>query len=67
MTVTTSNLLRAAGISAAVAGAIYIGVQINHPPMDVSSVTSTEWAVRNIAKVVMAALALAGITWLAPG
>jgi hypothetical protein len=62
MTVTTSNLLRAAGVAAAVAGAIFIGVQINHPAMDVSSVTSTEWAVRNVAKVVMAALALAGIT-----
>jgi hypothetical protein len=61
MTVTTTGLTRAAGISAAVAGAIFIAVQINHPPMDVSSVTSTEWAVRNTAKVVMAALALAGI------
>jgi hypothetical protein len=62
MTVTTTGLTRAAGISAAVAGAIFIGVQINHPPMVVSSVDTTEWALRNTAKVVMAALALAGIT-----
>ena len=62
MTVTTTSLNRAAGIAAAVAGAIFIGVQINHPPMLVSSVETTEWALRNTAKVVMAALALAGIT-----
>jgi hypothetical protein len=62
MTVTTTGLTRAAGISAAVAGAIFIGVQINHPSMVVSSVDTTEWALRNTAKVVMAALALAGIT-----
>jgi len=62
MTVTTTSLTRAAGISAAVAGAIFIGVQINHPPMVVSSVDTTEWALRNTAKVVMAALALAGIS-----
>ena len=62
MSVTISNLTKAAGAAAAVAGAIFIGVQINHPPMDVSSVDTTEWALRNTAKVVMAALALAGIT-----
>ena len=62
MTVTPTSLIRAAGISAAVAGALFIAVQINHPPMDVSSVTTTEWVVRQTAKTVMAAAALAGIT-----
>ncbi len=62
MTVTTTSLTRAAGISAVVAGLLFIGVQINHPPMDVSSVTTTEWVVRQTAKTVMAAAALAGIT-----
>jgi hypothetical protein len=62
MTVTPTGLTRAAGISAAVAGLIFIAVQINHPPMDVSSVTTTEWVVRQTAKTVMAAAALAGIT-----
>ena len=62
MTITTTGLTRAAGISAAAAGLIFIGVQINHPPMDVASVATTEWVVRNSAKVVMAALALVGIT-----
>jgi hypothetical protein len=62
MTVTPTSLTRAAGISAAVAGLIFIGVQINHPAMDVSSVTTTEWVVRQTAKTVMAVAALAGIT-----
>jgi hypothetical protein len=62
MTVTTDRLTRAAALCAVAAGLIFIGVQINHPPMDVSSVTSTEWVVRNTAKLVMSALALAGIT-----
>ena len=62
MTITTTGLTRAAGISAAAAGLIFIAVQINHPPMDLASVASTDWVVRNTAKVVMAALALVGIT-----
>jgi hypothetical protein len=62
MTVTTTGLTRAAGVSAAAAGLIFIAVQINHPPMDVASVATTEWVVRNSAKVVMGALALVGIT-----
>jgi len=62
MTITTTRLTRAAGICAAVAGLIFIAVQIKHPPMDVASVTTTQWVVRSTAKALMAALALAGIT-----
>ena len=62
MTIGTPTLTRAAGAAAVVAGLIFIGVQINHPPSDVTSVTTTEWAVRNSLKVLMAALGLAGIT-----
>jgi hypothetical protein len=62
MTVTIPGLTRAAGLCAVAAGLIFIGVQINHPPMNVSSVTSTEWEVRFTAKLVMCGLALAGIT-----
>ena len=62
MTVTTTTLTRCAGVAAAVAGLIFIGVQINHPPLDVTSVGTTEWVVRNSLKVLMAVLALAGIT-----
>jgi hypothetical protein len=62
MTITPPTLTRAAGLCAVAAGLIFIGVQINHPPMNVSSVTSTEWEVRFMAKLVMCGLALAGIT-----
>ena len=62
MTITPTKLTRAAGICAAIAGLIFIAVQIKHPPMDVASVTTTQWVVRSAAKAVMAALALAGIT-----
>lgn len=59
---TTRTLSRAAGIAAAVAGMLFIAVQVGHPAMDVSAVTGTDWAVRSTAKALMAALALAGIT-----
>jgi hypothetical protein len=62
MAITATTLSRSAGVAAAAAGLIFIGVQFHHPPLDVSSVDTTEWAVRNTLKVVMAALALAGIT-----
>ena len=62
MTITTTGLTKAAGVSAAVAGLLFVAVQINHPAMTVDSVATTEWVVRNSAKVVMAALALVGIT-----
>jgi hypothetical protein len=62
MTVTTSSLVRAAGAAAVAAGAIFIGVQINHPHLDVTSITTTEVVIRDSLKVLMAALALVGIT-----
>jgi hypothetical protein len=62
MTVTTTSLIRAAGICAAAAGAIFIGVQIGHPHLDATSIQTTEMAVRGTLKVLMAVLALAGIT-----
>jgi len=62
MTITPATLTRAAGVAAVAAGLIFIGVQINHPHADVAAVTTTEWAVRNSLKVLMAVLALAGIT-----
>jgi hypothetical protein len=62
MTITTTGLTKAAGLSAAAAGLLFIAVQINHPAMTVDSVATTEWVVRNSAKVAMAALALVGIT-----
>jgi hypothetical protein len=62
MTITTTNLTRAAGLSAVAAGLLFIGVQVNHPHIDTTFVTTNEWAVREGVKVVMAVLSLAGIT-----
>ena len=62
MTITTTKLTRAAGLAAVVAGLLFIGVQINHPHLDVTFVTTTEWKVRQTMKVLMAALSLVGIT-----
>ena len=63
MTITTKTLTRAAGISAAAAGAIFIAVQIKHPAWTVSAFTdSMSWQIRSIAKLVMCGLAIAGLT-----
>lgn len=62
MTVTPSLLIRASGAAAIAAGVLFVGVQIGHPALDLDSITTTELAVRNTVKVLMAALALAGIT-----
>jgi hypothetical protein len=63
MTVTTATLTRAAGISAATAGAIFVGVQIKHPAFTVQAFTDgINWQVRSIAKLVMSGLAIAGLT-----
>jgi hypothetical protein len=62
MAVTTTTLSRSAGVAAVAAGLIFIGVQINHPPLDVTTITTTEVAIRDSLKVLMAVLALVGIT-----
>ena len=62
MNITAHRLYAAAGICAATAGAIFIAVQINHPPADVAHIATTEMMFRETAKAVMAALSLVGIT-----
>jgi hypothetical protein len=61
-TITTSKIAAASGLCAAAAGALFIGVQLGHPHFDSTSIQTTEMAVRGTGKVVMAALALVGIT-----
>jgi hypothetical protein len=56
------TLFRTTGIAAATAGLIFIGVQINHPHLDVTTVVTTEMLVRDSLKVLMALLAVVGIT-----
>ena len=62
MTITTKHLTAVAGLCAAAAGAIFIGVQINHPHLDVTTIATTDVVIRDALKVLMAALALAGIS-----
>jgi len=62
MTISSSTLFRAAGVAAAAAGLIFIGVQIKHPHLDATSITTSDAMTRNSLKVLMAALALGGIT-----
>jgi hypothetical protein len=59
-TTTTHRFTAIAGLSAAAAGAIFIGVQINHPPADVAHLVTTEFTIRMTAKVLFCALALVG-------
>ncbi len=62
MSTTTNRITAKAGLCAAAAGAIFIGVQINHPPADVAHLLTTEMTIRMTAKIVFAALALVGFT-----
>jgi hypothetical protein len=62
MNLTANRLIATAGLCAAAAGAIFIGVQIKHPPADVAHVVTTEMAIRESAKILMCVLALAGFT-----
>ncbi|MEP7369307.1 MAG: hypothetical protein ABI662_06610 [Dermatophilaceae bacterium] len=62
MTITTTKLTRAAGLAAAGAGLLFIAVQVNHPHLDATFATTTEWKVRQGVKVLMTVLALTGIT-----
>jgi hypothetical protein len=62
MTITPTALTRAAGAAAVLAGLIFIGVHKNQPHLDATSIDTTEAVLRNSLKVLMAVLALAGIT-----
>ncbi|MET1088907.1 MAG: hypothetical protein ABWY04_17600 [Arthrobacter sp.] len=62
MSITNTTLTRTAGLSAVAAGLLFLGVQINHPQLDATFVTTAEWSVRQSLKVLMSVLALAGIT-----
>jgi hypothetical protein len=60
MNITANRLTATADLCAAAAGAIFIGVQINHPPADLAHVVTTEMAIRESAKALMCVLALIG-------
>ncbi len=62
MAITARTLTRAAGACAVAAGLIFIGVQVNHPALDATTVVTNDFGIRSLLKALMAALALAGIT-----
>ncbi len=62
MTITTTALTRTAGVAAAVGGLLYLGVQINHPHLDLAFIGTPEWKIRQTMKIIFAALSLVGIT-----
>ena len=62
MTITTTKLTRAAGLSAVAGGLLFIAVQIKHPHLDATFATTTEYAVRETMKILMAVLSLIGVT-----
>ena len=61
-TTTTNRRTAIAGLCAAAAGAIFIGVQIGHPSATVAHLLTTEMTLRETAKILMAVLALVGFT-----
>jgi hypothetical protein len=64
MKITSTKLTFAAGVSAALAGLLYILIQFIHPHEDLATVTSTSWVVVAGLTALMALLALVGITGL---
>ncbi|HET9649919.1 MAG TPA: hypothetical protein VFP34_17025 [Microlunatus sp.] len=62
MTITTSTLTRATGLAAVAGGLLFIAVQINHPLLNAPFTTTTEYTIRETAKIFMAVFSLIGIT-----
>jgi hypothetical protein len=60
--VTAEFLVRASAVAAILAGIAFMGVQIGHPQLDTTSITTTNVYVRDQLKILMSVLALAGIT-----
>jgi hypothetical protein len=61
MQISSSALTKAAGAAAVAAGAIFVLVQVGHPPADSFTTETAAWVARSSAKAVMTVLALAGI------
>lgn len=62
MKIANSNLIRWAGLAAAVGGSLFVLIQAIHPPEALASVTAADWAVVHIVGVAMCLLILLGIT-----
>lgn len=64
MTITSSNLIRWAGLAAMVAGIIYVIVGMFHPLNVLSSVTTTRWAIVHVLASAMCFFGLLGMAGL---
>ena len=64
MKITTSNLMRWAGLSAMIAGICYVLVGIFHPANVPASVTSTRWEIVHVIACAMSFFALLGLAGL---
>lgn len=64
MRITSSKLIRCAGLAALVAGLIFAGIQPIHPADVVASVTTRAWSIITPLKTAMCLLFLLGITGL---
>ena len=62
MFITTTSLTRGAGLSAVVAGLLFIVIQLIHPHEDVAAVTTTGWIVVALLTMAMSVLLLVGLT-----
>ena len=62
MIITTGTLTRATAVAAMAGGLLFIAVQIKHPLLDAPFTTTTEYTVREAAKIFMAVSSLIGIT-----
>ncbi len=62
MKITTSTLIRWAGLAAVAAGAVFAGIQPIHPPDVLASVTTSAWSIIMPLKIAMCLLFLLGIT-----
>ena len=61
MNVTAPGLTRATGISAVVAGLLFVIIQPIHPPDTLASVTTTAWATIHYLTIAMTILFVVGI------
>jgi hypothetical protein len=62
MTITTSALTRAAGVSAVLSGLLFIVIQPIHPEENAATVTTTAWVVVALMTIAMAVLGLVGVS-----
>jgi hypothetical protein len=62
VTITTPRLVRAAGLSAVLAGWLYAVIQFVHPAEEVGAVTGTAWVVVGAMTLAFGVLGLVGVT-----